>query len=119
MAFNVRLNSPCFSYLEKEVIQEFANLQVHSIDNEIVSLNPYMLAALNSNVILTMDNSMDYNIWTEFSVEELQALNEFLCTGNCEMSLISEVFQSFGIDVNNLWPVYDNAVVIKEEIMGK
>ena len=114
MEFNVKLNATSIPYLDRKVIESFASLHFYSIENEIVSINPLMLAALNSNVISTMDDSKEYTVRTEFTVKELQALNDFIYTGSCNLNDASEVFHSLGINLN-LFSQKVNEVLIKKE----
>ena len=116
MEFNVKLNASSIPYLERKVIESFASLHFYSIENEIVSINPLMLAALNSNVISTMDDSKEYTVRTEFTVKELQALNEFIYTGSCDLNDASEVFHSLGINLNSFSQKF-HEVRIKKEIV--
>ena len=96
----VKINASYIPYLEKQVIEEFANLKFYSVNNEEVLINPIMLAAFRSNVIWALDGNSDYSVYTEFSQAELQALQEFLCTGQCDLSVMSPVLQSMGIDLD-------------------
>ena len=96
MAFNVRLEVSSVPYLERDVIEEFSSLKFYSQDNQVVSINPLMLVALDSKVISNIDD--ESSVMTEFSLQELENLKEFICTGSCEMALISDVLNSLGID---------------------
>ena len=99
MDFTVKLNTPSVPYLDKNMIEEYASLKFYSLNNEVVQINPLMLAALKSDMILAIDQESDCSVLTEFSLGELEAVKEFISTGYCEMNLASNALHSLGIDL--------------------
>ena len=102
---DVKLSSSAvIPYLDKGSIEEYANLNFYSDKGEVVKMNLVVLAALRSTLAnsLTDADFEDCCVLTEFSKSELDEVNQFICTGKCQLSLAADVFAAMGIDVHSL-----------------
>ena len=100
MSMDVKLAAPSIPYLDKDNIEKYANLKFYSYNYELVTMNPIMLAALRSPVVLAMSGDYeDCSVMTEFTKQALEAVNAFIWTGQCDINLAGEVFRSLGIDL--------------------
>ena len=119
MDFNVTINASSIPYLDREVLEDFSTMKFYSIDHEAVAINCLMLAALKSNVISGLADDKEYEIFTEFNLEELEALSDFLCSGEYNESELSDVLHTLGIDLTPFFEKSEKPVSVKKEDIVK
>ena len=113
---HLTLKATSIPYLEKDIIEKYATLKFCSLDNNVLAINPLMLVALKSRVISNMQDE-ECSVFTEFTIEELNALNDFICTGNCNMTLARNVFASLGIDLEKFYQTANSEEVSVKELI--
>ena len=84
-------------YLNEEVLEQYTNVAVVSIEGLIVRMNPLLLCAMSPSLRKAMnENDDDLTIVTEFTFEELKQVKYFCMTGTCD-STHSNIIHSFGL----------------------
>lgn len=84
-------------YLNEEVLEQYTNVAVISIEGLIVRMNPLLLCAMSPSLRKAMnDNDDDLTIVTEFTFEELKQVKYFCMTGTCD-STHSNIIHAFGL----------------------
>ena len=91
------LKSEEIPYLNEEVLEQYTNVAVVSIEGLIVKMNPLLLCAMSPSLRKAMNqNDDDLTIVTEFTLEELKQVKDFCMTGTCEHTSQS-ILHAFGL----------------------
>ena len=84
-------------YLNEEVLEQYTNVAVVSIEGLIVRMNPLLICAMSPSLRKAMnENDDDLTIVTEFTFEELKQVKYFCMTGTCD-SAHSNIIHAFGL----------------------
>ena len=99
------LKSTTISYLENEIIKEFAKVKLISYETkDVVWINPLCLAALSPTMTkLKIDDLEDFEIITEHSIQDLEHIANFCHCGIYPplSSECTDLFQDFGINISS------------------
>ena len=116
------LKSTTISYLENEIIKEFAKVKLISHETkDVVWINPLCLAALSTTMKKwKIDDLEDFEIISEHSLQDLEHIANFCHCGIYPplSSECTDLFQDFGINIlSYLNPVVKCEADTKEGIL--
>ena len=92
------IKSEVIPYLNEEILEQYTNVVVVSLEGLIIKMNPLLLCAMSPSLRKAMNqNDDDLTIITEFTLEELKQVKDFSMTGTCENSVGQSILHAFGL----------------------
>ena len=96
----VKLSSKEVPYLTPENVNLHSKLVFYDENHTEVRMNLTILRALNCNFLQYLDyEESEIAVSTDFHATELQELQRFYLTGQCNLQIVSSLLDALGIDL--------------------
>ena len=114
---SVKLSRVDVPYLSEEIIKTHSKLRFYDKTKNEILLNMTILQALNCNFLQDLNyEEEEIAISTaDFSIAEIQELQRFYFTGNCNLAIASSFLDALGIDLTQFCLQSQIKVEVKSE----
>ena len=114
---SVKLSRVDVPYLSEEIIKTHSKLRFYDKTNSEILLNMTILQALNCNFLqdLSYEEEEIAISTADFSMGEIQELQRFYFTGQCNLAVASSLLDALGIDLTQFCLQSQIKVEVKSE----